>query len=147
MAKSDFWFHHDFRVRYSEVDAQAIVFFGNYLSYFDTAHNEYMRALKFDYLQHIERHNADIHIVKSVVEYHAPARFDDELEVYVRTSRIGRTSMTVKFEVYCVGNDTLITTAQFVVVNTDQASMKPVPWSEAFVGEITKREIIPVERP
>ncbi len=147
MAKSDFWFHHVFRVRYSEVDAQAIVFFGNYLSYFDSAHNEYMRALSFDYLQHVEHHNYDIHIVKAVVDYHAPARFDDELEVYVRTSYIGRSSMKVCFEVCPAGKDTLITTAEFVVVNADRASMKSVPWPDAFVQEIIDREVIPVERP
>jgi len=147
MAKSDFAFHHAFRVRYSEVDAQAIVFFGNYLTYFDSAHNEYMRTLSFDYLHFVEHHNKDIHTVKAVVEYHAPARFDDELEVYVRTSYIGRSSMKVCFEVYLAGKEKLITTAQFVVVAADQESMKSVPWPESLVQEIIEREVIPVERP
>ncbi len=147
MAKSDFAFHHIFRVRYSEVDAQAIVFFGNYLTYFDSAHNEYMRTLSFDYLHFVEHHNKDIHIVKAVVEYHSPARFDDELEVYVRTSYIGRSSMKVCFEVYPVDGEELTTTAQFVVVAADQESMKSVPWPETLVQEIIEREVIPVERP
>jgi len=145
MAKADFWFHHRFRVRYSEVDAQAIVFFGNYMIYFDSAHAEYLRALSFDYKGSVERHNTDFHIVRVETDYHSPARFDDEIEVYVRTSYIGRSSMRVRFEVYPVGAETLLTSAQFVVVNADQATMKSTPWSEELVQMIIKQEIRPVE--
>ncbi len=147
MAKSDYWFHHVFRVRFSEVDAQAIVFFGNYLNYFDSAHNEYMRALSFDYQHYAESNNNDVHIVKAVVDYHSPARFDDELEVYVRTSRVGRSSMTVCFEVYPIGEDKLITSAEFIMVTANQQSMKSVPLPDALVQEVIEREIIPVSRP
>jgi len=147
LAKSDFWFHYDFRVRYAEVDAQAIVFFGNYMSYFDAAHTEYMRALTFDYKSSVERHNTDLHIVKVETEFHSPARFDDEIEVYVRTAYIGRSSMKVRFEVYPLKSETLLTSAQFVIVNADQTSMKSAPWSEDLVRMITEREIRPVERP
>jgi len=146
MAKSDFWFHHDFRVRYSEVDAQAIVFFGNYMTYMDSAHTEYMRALGFDYQNHVRTHHADFHIVKADVDYHAPARFDDELEVYVRTERIGRSSMTVRFEIYIKGGDRLITSARSVMVHADQKSMTSTPWPDQFVSLITAREVTPVAR-
>ena len=146
MAKSDFWFHHDFRVRYSEVDAQGIVFFGNYLTYFDSAHNEYLRALSFDYPKHVEQRDHDIHIVRTVVEYHSPARFDDELEVYLRTSYIGRSSKRVEYEVYLAGDDALIATAQIVIVHADQSSMKSEPWPEHLIQAIVEREITPVKR-
>lgn len=43
--REEFWFHFPFRVRYSEVDAQAVVFNAHYLTYFDTAITEYFRAL------------------------------------------------------------------------------------------------------
>jgi acyl-CoA thioester hydrolase len=146
LAKSDFWFRFVFRVRYAEVDAQAIVFFGNYMSYFDTAHTEYMRALPFDYKNNVKRHNTDLHIVKVETEYHSPARFDDEIEVYVRTAYIGRSSMKVRFEVYPLEADTLLTSAQFVIVNADQATMQSVPWSKDLVRMIIGREITPVDR-
>jgi len=147
LAKADFWFHYDFRVRYAEVDAQAIVFFGNYMTYFDTAHTEYLRALSFDYKGSVVQHNTDLHIVKVETEYHSPARFDDEIEVYVRTAYIGRSSMRVRFEVYPVGAETLLTSSQFVTVNADRSTMKSAPWSEELMQMICEREIKQVERP
>src|SRR5262245_2241726 len=76
--RQDFWFHHPFRVRYSEVDAQAVVFNAHYLTYFDTAITEYFRALGYDYLGEVERSGVDFHLVRSVIEYKAPIRFDEE---------------------------------------------------------------------
>jgi len=146
MAKADFWFHHGFRVRYSEVDAQAIVFFGNYMAYFDSAHAEYLRALSFDYRDFVKHQDTDFHIVRVETDFHSPARFDDEIEVYVRTAYIGRSSMRVWFEVYPVASETLLTSAQFVCVNADQTSMKSAPWSEDLVQLIIQHEIMPVER-
>ncbi len=147
MAKSDFWFHFDFRVRYAEIDAQAIVFFGNYMTYFDSAHMEYLRAISFDYRNYTERHNADMHTVRIETDYHAPARFDDLIEVYVRTGYIGRSSMRIFFEVYRAGADKLITAAQEVIVNADKTDMKSVPWPGYLVRTIMEREITSVERP
>ncbi len=146
MAISDFWFHHDLRVRYSQVDAQTIVFFGNYMSYFDNAHREYMRALEFNYQKYVKEHNADFHIVKVDVEYHAPARFDDELEIYVRTERIGRSSMTVRFETYKKGSDQILTSAHSTMVNADQATMKSTPWPDNLVQRIISKEPLPLKR-
>jgi hypothetical protein len=47
--RKDFWFHHLFRVRYAEVDAQSVVFNAHYLTYFDTAITEYFRTIGYDY--------------------------------------------------------------------------------------------------
>jgi len=146
MAKSDFNFHHNFRVRYSEVDAQAIVFFGNYMTYFDSAHNEYMRMLGFDYKSHVKTHNTDFHIVKAEVEYHSPACFDDELEVYVRTRRIGHSSMTIYFEIYKKHSDQLITSANSILANADQTNMKSIALPEDFIEKICAVEVTAVER-
>lgn len=147
MAKTDFWFSYRHRVRYAEVDAQGIVFFGNYASYFDAAHTEYMRALPFDFMHVCEESGADFHIVRMDTEFHAPARFDEEIEVYVRTAYIGRSSMRVKFEAYRAGSECLLTSSRFIIVNTDQATMSSTPWPEKLVDKITQRELRPVERP
>jgi len=147
LAKSDFWFQFGFRVRFAEVDPQGIVFFGNYMRYFDAPHTEYMRAMSFDHKSIVERHNADFHIVKADTEFHAPAHFDDEIEVYVRTAFIGRSSMRIRFEVYPAAADTLLTSAVFVIVNADQSTKKPAPWPEELVQAILTREIVPVEAP
>jgi acyl-CoA thioester hydrolase len=60
------------------------------------------------------------------VEYHAPARFDDEIEVDVRISRIGTTSVTYEFAAYLEG-ETLAVTASQITVLVDLAERKPSP--------------------
>ncbi len=61
------------------------------------------------------------------VEYHAPARFDDLIEAFVRVSRIGRTSMTYQCAAYRLPEEELMVTAELTVVLVDLAERKPVP--------------------
>ena len=64
-----------------------------------------------------------------MVEYFAPARFDDLLEVFVRLARIGRTSATYHFAAYRVDDDTLMVTAQqtLVLVDLEERTTQPIP--------------------
>jgi acyl-CoA thioester hydrolase len=61
------------------------------------------------------------------VEYHAPARFDDLLEVFVRVERIGTTSITYDFAAYRVEDDALMATAKQTVVLVGLELRRPVP--------------------
>ncbi len=54
---------------------------------------EYWRALGVPYPSTIERFGVDLFVVKATVEYHVPARYDDELDIGVRVGRIGNSSM------------------------------------------------------
>ena len=59
--------------------------------------------------------------------YEAPARFDDLLEVFIRTKRIGRTSATAEFSAYRVDDDVLMCTAEQTFVLVDLAERRPAP--------------------
>ena len=62
----------------------------------------------------------------STVEYHAPARFDDLLEIFVRLARIGRTSATFDCAAYLLDGDTLMVTAsQTMVLSTSRSGGRP----------------------
>ena len=61
----------------------------------------------------------------STVEYHAPARFDDLLEIFVRTARIGRTSTTYECAAYLMEDDVLMVTATQTLVLVDLAERRP----------------------
>ena len=74
------------RVWFSDTDAQGIVYYGRYLPYFDHARTEYHRHLGIAGAWISGR---DFVMRASSVEYHAPARFDDLLEIFVRLARIG----------------------------------------------------------
>src|SRR3979490_2845831 len=90
------------RVWFSDTDAQGIVYYGRYLPYMDHARLEYHRHLGL-----LTRAHEDAEFVMKAlaVEYEAPARFDDLLEVFVRTTRIGRTSVTTGYAAYPVPAD------------------------------------------
>src|SRR5919108_2017043 len=92
--KPPFKFSAFTRVGFSDTDAQGIVYYGRYLPYFDHARVEYERYLG---LLELDLGAAEFVMRAATVVYEAPARFDDLLEVFVRTSRIGRTSVTNEY--------------------------------------------------
>lgn len=140
MAKSDFEFAWPFRVRYSEVDGQMIVFNAHYLTYFDTAITEYFRALPYDYRGQVTRTGEDFHTVRTLVEYQQPITFDEDIEVCVRTARLGRSSMTFLLEIHPKGRDDLRATGEVVWVNTDQATHKSATVPPELVDKIAALE-------
>src|SRR5437867_9922704 len=88
MSREQFWFFHPFRVRYSEIDGQGVVFNAHYLTYFDTTITEYFRALGYDQYADSRKTGIDFHVVKSLIEYKAPVLFDWELDVGARVARM-----------------------------------------------------------
>ena len=93
MNREDFRFFHRLRVRWAEVDMQKIVFNAHYLMYFDTAVADYWRVLALPYEEAMHLLDGDIYVKKATVEFHASARMDDRLEVGIRCTRIGTSSM------------------------------------------------------
>ena len=74
----------------------------------------------------------------TTIEYHAPARFDDLIEVFVRVSRLGRTSITFENAAYRVADDALMVTASQTLVLVDLEERKPCPIPDSYretIGE------------
>jgi acyl-CoA thioester hydrolase len=117
-------FAHRIRVGFDETDAQGVVYYGRYMPYFDRARVEYLRRLGI--LGHIAG-QPEFAMRAQHVEYHAPARFDDEVEVFVRAERLGETSITWAFDAYHVGSGEHLASATQVVVAIDAAERRPVP--------------------
>ncbi|RPF99536.1 MAG: acyl-CoA thioesterase [Rhodospirillaceae bacterium TMED63] len=126
MSKSDFRFAWPFRVRYAEVDGQKVVFNAHYLTYFDTSITEYFQALPFDYMGRVELTGEDFHTVRTLVEYKKPILFNEDIEVHVRVSRVGRSSLTFLLEIHPQGAEELRATGEVVWVNTDQTTHSSV---------------------
>ena len=122
MTRPPFKFSARTRVGFSDTDAQGIVYYGRYNPYFDLARVEYLRSLG---LLH-RRAGGDFVMRANDVEYFAPARFDDELEIYARVSRIGRTSVTFEFAAYRLPDQVLMVTAHQTLVYIDLAERRPV---------------------
>jgi acyl-CoA thioester hydrolase len=122
--KTDFNFNHKLRVRFGETDLQGIVFNGNYLTYYDVAWTEYFRALGLDYKTMIET-GLDTVLARTTMEFKAPAYFDEILEIHVRVSGVGNTSLTFEFEIYREGEDVLIGSASSLYVCIDPKTLRP----------------------
>jgi acyl-CoA thioester hydrolase len=116
------------RVGFSDTDAQGIVYYGRYNPYFDLARVEYHRSLG---LLHRDA-GGDFVMRANDVEYFAPARFDDELEIHCRVSRIGRTSVTFEFSAHRLPDGELMVTAHQTLVYIDLAERKAAPVPEEY---------------
>jgi acyl-CoA thioester hydrolase len=140
MARSDFSFFHTLRVRWAEVDMQAIVFNGHYLTYFDVAFTEYWRATGLpDVLQQAAA-GQEMFARKATVEYHVPARFDDMLEIGVRCAALGRSSMRYLLEIY--RGEEMLVTGELVYVYADAASRKGVAVPDDWRERLRERETL-----
>lgn len=141
MTRDEFWFSHSFRVRYSEIDAQAVVFNAHYLTYFDTAVTEYFRALGYDQFADAKATGIDFHTAKSLVEYKAPIRFDETIDVCVRAARIGRSSVTLLLAIFVGAEEKPRATGEIVWVYTDQASGRTLPVRDDIRTLVAGREV------
>lgn len=83
------------RPRYGEVDSMGVVYHAHYLAYFDVGRTEFLRAQGASYAE-LERRGFRLAVVDLAVRYVQPARFDDELQLGVRLTELGRAS--VRFE-------------------------------------------------
>ena len=125
---ADYAFSTRTRVGFSDTDAQSVVDYGRYNPFFDLARTEYLRSLG---LLHREL-GGEFVMRANDVEYFAPARFDDELEIHIRVAQIGRTSMTYEFAAFKIPEATLLVTAHQTLVFIDRDARRPVPIPDEY---------------
>ena len=130
------------RVGFSDTDAQGIVYYGRYLPYFDHARVEYHRHLG---LLGYDLGELEFVMRASHVLYEAPARFDDLLEVFVRTKRIGRTSVTSEYCAVRVADDVLMCTAEQTLVLVDLDDRRPAAIPDSYRTVLERFEGVDLE--
>jgi acyl-CoA thioester hydrolase len=107
------------KVRYSEIDAQSIVYNSHYLTYFDISLAELMDDI-YNQDSYIKETGNDFHTVNVNMSYLAPAKLNDQLEVYSAIKNIGNSSITFIHEIYKENSDELLNQSEIVWVNTNQ---------------------------
>lgn len=126
---SDNTFNWPVRVYYEDTDAGGIVFYANYLKFFERARTEWLRSL--GYSQHVLVDTLGILFVvkKAAIEYHAPAKLDDELKLVVAVERIGGASMQIRQEAWRISGEqaTLLADGMVTVVCVSKESLRPCP--------------------
>ena len=134
--KPPFKFSSLTRVGFSDTDAQGIVYYGRYFPYFDVARVEYFRHLRLLYADF----EGDLVLRALDIEYLAPARFDDLLEVFIRVERIGRTSITFEMQGYRVDDDLFLAEAHQTVVHVDLDERRACPVPDVVRAKIREFE-------
>jgi YbgC/YbaW family acyl-CoA thioester hydrolase len=131
---ADFSFKHRLRVRWAEVDAQQVVFNGHYLTYLDVAISDYWREVGMPYPDAFRFVRGDVFARRNTLEYHAPARLDDWLDIGIRCERIGTSSITVMWAMWA--QERLLVTGETVYVFTDLDTGKPTPVPESMRAQL-----------
>ena len=114
-------FRYYLRVRYIECDAQKVVFNSRYAEYVDVGINEFLRAIGV--LPEFVDGTLDFQLVKQTVEWRAPARFDQVLELSIAASRLGTTSFAIATAFRIAGDARVIVTVETVYVLVDARTL------------------------
>ncbi|HET6786812.1 MAG TPA: tol-pal system-associated acyl-CoA thioesterase [Aquabacterium sp.] len=118
-------FRWSVRVYWEDTDAGGIVFYANYLKFFERARTEWLRALGFG--QHALRDSTGgIFVVgQTSVRYHRPARLDDELLVTARVETAGRASLMLAQEAFLLDSKALLCEGKIRIGWVEADSLKP----------------------
>jgi acyl-CoA thioester hydrolase len=123
-------FRYYLRVRYIECDAQKVVFNSRYSEYVDVGINEFLRAAGV--LGDFITGPLDFQLVKQTVEWKAPARFDQVLELRIAATRLGTTSFTIGTEFRVAGEERVIVTVETIYVLVDGKTLTKLPLTDAI---------------
>ena len=131
------------RVRWGDVDAAKIIFYGAYIRFFEIAETELFRAVGLPYSVMFEELDVWLPRVHLECDFHHAARLDDLLEVSVYVGRFGNKSMRLDFEVRRKGDELRIAHAHFVLASVRRDTFETVPIPEELrsrLGLYTKRD-------
>jgi acyl-CoA thioester hydrolase len=123
-------FTHPVNVRYLEVDQQGVVFNGWYLAYFDDAMTAFLADRGLPYKSMTDA-GYDVQLVRSEIDWKAGIGWGDDVRIAVSTSRIGRTSFTLDFEVRRHSGESYAVTCLgrtvYVVIAVDGSGKREIP--------------------
>ena len=130
------------RVRWGDVDAARIIFYGAYIRFFEIAETELFRAAGLSYGRMFD--DLDVWLPRAHLEcdFRRAAQLDDLLEVAVYVGRVGTKSLRLNFEVRRNGGEELIAEAHFVLVAVRRNTFESVP-----IPEELKRRLAPYTKP
>jgi acyl-CoA thioester hydrolase len=111
------------RVYYEDTDAGGIVYYANYLKFFERARTEWLRSM--DLLQQtlVEQHGVMFVVKRASIDYHAPAKLDDEITLTLSIEKQGRAS--IEFVQHAQRGDVLLATGKVKVACVDRAGVRP----------------------
>ena len=128
-------FNWPVRVYYEDTDAGGVVFYANYLKFFERARTEMLRSIGFEQ-DKLMTEQTLIFVVRSVkVDYLKPARFNDQLDVSAKVIEYKKTNFT--FEQSITSGQDLLCTGEIRIACLDAQSMKPKLIPSAILEQLS----------
>jgi acyl-CoA thioester hydrolase len=120
------------RVRYAETDQMGVVYYANYLVWFEVGRVELLRSLGFSYSLLETEHECILPVVEASCRYRSPARYDDRILIETRPSLLRGSVLKFAYRILRKGKDgaepTLLAEGETThVVCDDQMKKKPLP--------------------
>ena len=112
------------RVYFEDTDVGGVVYYANYLKFFERARTEWLRALSVSHADMIGQHDAIFVVSGATIDYRSPARLDDELKIVSWVDRLGRAS--VRFVQEAWRDDVLLASAEVSVACVAFDSLRPM---------------------
>jgi acyl-CoA thioester hydrolase len=122
-AKGSELYRHAVRVYWEDTDAGGIVFYANYLKFFERARTEWLRALGVDQHRLREQTGAIFVVTYTAVHYRAPARLDDVLHISVHLQHAGRVALSLAQQ--ALRGDTVVAEGEVRIACVDSGTLRP----------------------
>jgi acyl-CoA thioester hydrolase len=145
MTKMDSGFIWPVRVYYEDTDTGGVVFYANYLKFFERARTEWLRAVGISQQALAESHRVMFVVKSTAVDYHAPAKLDDELKLSVVVERLGRASVHFVQEAWRSddGQPQLLTGGRIKVGCVNVDTFRPCPIPDVVLERIKSTDPVP----
>jgi acyl-CoA thioester hydrolase len=115
------WHETLLRVRYAETDKMGIVYYANYLIWFEIGRTDFCRARAFSYRDMEENEDAFLVVAESYCRYKAPAYYDDELLIRTHITELRRRSLRFGYEIVRVSDGQIVAEGETGHVITDSS--------------------------
>ena len=127
----------DLRVRYQETDQMGVVYYANYLVWFEVARTEFFRTLGLDYKKLENDKKIYLPVVEVQCRYRSPLRYDDQVSLFVRLSSVKNVRISFEYEVRCGSILAATGATEHTFVNAEGSPI-PVPAAvrEALVSAV-----------
>jgi acyl-CoA thioester hydrolase len=131
------------RVYYEDTDTGGIVFYANYLKFFERARTEWLRSGGFDQSVLAESQGIMFVVMQTAVDYHSPAKLDNELKLSVQVEKLGRASVEFLQQAWRVDAEagsaaTLLATGRIKVACVDKQHLRPCALPPAMLEFIRR---------
>ena len=97
----------EYRVIYADIDPMGVVYYSNYLSWFERGRTEFFREMELPYTE-VEKHGIILPVSEVYCKYHKPARYDDLVEIETAVSSFTRVTIVFDYELYRKSDRTLL---------------------------------------